>query len=625
MSLGSIQLSSIPSEDRDYIRKVSLKTLINFFSSEIIGFGFGVPIATIIAIGYGNVADIFMDVYFFPIVVMTVVIVIFVAFPTNAFLVRHLIKFILKNDVESFKEFLYSTPKIPLYASINLFLRITIGGLIVDIWGFVSHGDVSILTFIAILISATFGAWTTSIVYFFVLQNILGDYNVKMSKYISIKSKSEIIKHGRLSIRFLHPTFITLTILMSSLIISSGSTLGAATWEQVLIVIATVAVLSLLFTTSYITLRKVFNSVNYVLENWSEVKQSFSSFGMYDIEDIIRNLHELNQLSTYANKTLKEIVKSIQNIPDKILSSLKTIENVTDTVKTEQDIRIRIGLSSYQDIKKELSRTNTLVVEFSDKLSEILSHLNSLKKRTLEDTQGFLGEIKSFSQIVGELKKISSQISEMSRFLSVIEQNVAYMPEVSKDVAMSNFEKIEKYAKDMEMIFINFQLEMAKVGYPEEFRFISLSLSKLLNRMSEIARDMRNISHEFETRVKRLYDNIKMVSVMYDAEGLTISGLNEKTDGVWNHLKNFSKQVEKFRKDLEEVKLPDKSLVQRLVEGSNSLNVTLNKISLDRKRIEEILSVCKSEIIEVKKILASSTETVKTIEKLIHSANVYEK
>ncbi|MCS7299416.1 MAG: hypothetical protein RMJ37_05610 [Spirochaetia bacterium] len=623
MSLDSIQLSSIPSEDRDYIRKVSLKTLINFFSSEIIGFGFGVPVAVIIAIGYGNIADIFMDVYFLPVAVMTVVIVTFVAFPTNVFLVRHLIKFILKNDIESFKEFLFSTSKIPLYASINLFFRITIGGLIADIWGFVRHGDVSIQTFIALFISPTFGAWTASIVYFFVLQNILGDYNVKMSKYISIKSKSEIIKHGRLSIRFLYPTFITLTILMSSLIISSGSTLGAAAWGQVLIAIATITVLSLLFMTSHITLRKLFNSVNYVLENWSEVKQSSPSFGMYDIEDIIRNLHQLNQLSKYADETLKEIVKSTQNIPDKILSSLKIIENAINTIRTKQDIRI--GLTSYQDVKKELSRTNTLVIEFSERSSDILSYLNSLKKRTSGDIQGFLSEIKSFPQVVGELKKIGSLISDMSRFLSVIEQNVSYMSGVSRDVVMSNFVKVEKYAKDMEMIFINFQLEMAKVGYPEEFRFISLGLSKLLNRMSEIARDVRNVSHEFETRIKELYDNIKTVFVMYDAEGLVISGLNEKTDVVWNHLKNFSEQTEKFSEDLEGVKLLDKPLVQRLVDGSNSLNVTLNKISLDRKRVEEVLDVCKSETIEVQKILASNIETVKTIKKLIQSAKVYEK
>lgn len=95
MSIGSIKLSDIPLEERDYLRRISLKTLLMFLSTEIIAILIGVPIALVIVIGLSNLPHL-LDVYLVPIVLVSLLNTSVILLPTKLFLARHIIKFILK-------------------------------------------------------------------------------------------------------------------------------------------------------------------------------------------------------------------------------------------------------------------------------------------------------------------------------------------------------------------------------------------------------------------------------------------------------------------------------------------------------------------------------------------------
>lgn len=616
MSETSIQATGITSDDIAYIRRVSLKTLIQFFTAEIVIFGFGVPIAVIIAIGYGNIADIFMEVYFLPVVITTVFVVLFVAFPTNLYLSRELIKVALNPSLNNVKNFIFSIPRIPLYASINLLFRISIGGLIVDIWGLARVGNVSLETFVALFISPIVGAWTASIIYFFILQYILENYSVKMKDFVFLTGRSELLKIRPLSMKVVYPTFISLTLIMSSLLIASGKLLGATLWGEILIISSAVFVLALLLSMSYIIMRKVVSNIQDILENWKEQKEKFSLYGLYDIEDVIRRLYELNTLSSSVEKELITLLNASQKLPEKIISSSKEIILSLISFKNKLEVKkFTIDIPNYSESRKEISQINVYLSNLLSEFSNLKSELDSLK--FIISTVNTDEAINLSLEIKKDYLSVVNELSSLSKFLSGIEQTTSYLINVSKNVIISNIEKIESYSKEIEMIFINFQLEMAKIGYPDEFKFISLQLSKILSRISELSKNLRSITFEFENSIKKLYDDIKKVFVSYDSEYLLLSGFGEKITKSSESVVEINNSIQKANSFVKEIKSFEKLNFQELQNFTNNITAIFSRLTLTGKIVEERILLLNKKISEIQDILNRGIEKAKTFKKVL--------
>ena len=611
----AIEKTGLIPEDIEYIRKVSLETIIKFFNAEFIGFCFGVPLAVVIAIGYGNIAEIFMDVYFWPVVITTIFIVTLVALPTNIYLIRDLIKNFLSPSLENLKKFSFSISRIPLIAAINLFFRISLGGLIADIWGFYTHGNVSNETFIGLFVSPTFGSWTASIVYFFALQNILASYNLKVRKYISITKRSELLKLKPLSMRSIYPLFISLTLFLSSGLIASGKLLGAGFVGQILIIVSTLIVLSLLISASYFTMKRVIGNINEILSSWEESKEQLGIYGLYDIEEVVRDVYQLQVFSSHIDETLKRLIEEAKGIPEKILSSSKIVIFGLNTFKSKLNLE-SIKFLDYQVYKKDFGQVNVFAKECVEVNEKIVGNINSLIMNFSSSSELIKGG-ENLWYIKGLEENVLKTSNELSKESIEVEKEVKRILSLSDDV-ISKISVMSKYSKDMEMIFINFQLEMSKIGYPMEFRFISMELSKLLDRMEEISKSVRWSIDNFKEMVKEVNVGIKNILVSYESETLVFSDIANKIRGIYEVFGEIKEILKDVIPKVRELKID----VNVLNTVPNELNIVMSNISKIynlSKEIEDVYNEMYSYINEIQKILNSHTEIVKVIKRILYS------
>ncbi|MFN4245404.1 MAG: hypothetical protein ACK4F9_04560 [Brevinematia bacterium] len=607
----AIQPTGLTSEDLKYIRKVSLKTLLKFFSAEFIGFGFGVPLATVTAIGYGNIASIFMEVYFYPIVFLTIFIVVFVAFPTNIYLSRKLIKVILKPSIDDLKLLLFSIARIPLYASLNLFFRVAVGGFIVDIIGAYIYKNVELETFIALFISATFGAWNASILYFFVLQVVIAEYNAKVRDYVSISKKSEIFRFNFLSMR-IYPILIFLTVLMSTLLISFASNLGAGTLGQILISISGGVTVSFLFVTSFVLIKKLLNNIINVTGAWLDQKEKFSMYGLYDIEDILRRLKEINIVLIDVDETLDEILKRIKYVPDAINTSSRKVINSFDFLPKSLEVS-RYQSSKYSELKKELYKLVSLDNNISIEINSLLSGIGSMKVVLSSDIEHEKEGIDKLSSIYRLFDLIQKKMYSLSRVIESMENAVSYLNDILKKVILYNVEKLDKISKDMEMTSINFQLEMSKLGYIGGFKFISSHINKALNDVVNLSKDMKNTSNIFEKQVMNIYSSVKNIFVLYDSQLILLSEKSVLISETINTFKEVGDFMGSYNSKIKKL-VSDEKMSQRMKGGMATILGSQHDLSVSN--VVKILESSISRILELQKLMNSHLEKVKNMRKI---------
>lgn len=611
---GVIQPTNLTSEDLRYIRKVSIRALIMFFLAEFIGFGFGVPVATVTAMGYGNIpGEVVVGVYLIPITVTTFVIVVFVALPTNIYLTRGLIGVIRTPSIQNLKSFVFSVPRIPIYASINLFVRITVGGVIVNVWGYIAQqGMVALESLIATTVSPIFGAWTASVVYFFSLQNILGNYNLKIMDYVNLERRSELLRFKLVSLRVIFPSAIVVTLVLSLFLIISGDVLNAGIWGILLILLSSALVIFLVLVVSYMTTRNTLVSIINILSKWEVQRRRLLTYGFYDVEEVIMRVRELNIVLLSAESALKSMLNDIKGFPEDVLSSSRGLLMALPAFRSRAEIK-HFQFPNYQEIGDLLSQARS-------SLSSIVSSIRRFYENAsmLVDSVERIGEnVKGIEIVRGNLResftRISESVSLLSRFLSELEEVTSYMINIAKNAILKSARDIEKCSKEMEMIFINFQLEMAKVGYPDEFKFISLQLSKVLEDVLELARIIRSRAGEFENTVRKLYDEIRKVLVSCDSEFLLLSGQWERVEkvlGIPEEVHNNLKAV-----DVSEVKMREE--VHLLEKRVALIGLEVSKISTNERTIKNLASTIQGRFYELQKIAESNVEKMKLFKRIL--------
>ncbi len=614
----AIQKFELTSGDVKYIKENSLKTIFKFLSSEIIGFGFGVPLATISAIGYGNIADIFMEVYFMPIVVITTFVVLFVALPTNLYLIRGLIKVFFTPSLDNLKTLSFSIARIPFYAALNLFFRIAVGGFIVDLYGLYTYKNVSTETFIALFISATFGAWNASILYFFVLQNVIGSYNLKVKDYVLISKKSEVVKFRFLGIS-IYPVLIFSTFLMTVLIISFADVLGASVLGQIMVTFSgAVAVISLLLV-SFSVIKKVLVNTNNVISSWEEEKEKFSMYGLYDVEEILRRLQELHVISLNINYVLSGTLEKVKSVPDSILSSCRDVIYSFDLLPKSLQLKRSQGVK-YDELKREISKLNSLNSSLSQEIISMFLDKDSLEARLFYNLQLVKDSIERFSIISESFNMIKQKVYSLSKVTESLENGVSYLKEFSKKIVYSNFEKLEKISKEIEMTLINFQLEMSKIGYPEEFKFISLHLSKVLNSVTNLSRDTKNIANFFEKQIVDIYDNAKSIYVLYDSQVLLISERSSEIGSIVEIFKEVRDFLELSRNEVKNLRF-DRSIEKKIYSDISEIMDIESKLS-SMLEIWRTLEDSILRIFELQRLINSHVDKVRNMKKILVSYGI---
>lgn len=625
MAQGNIdvyeEISKEELQRRKKIRELATKTFLNFLFAEIVGFGFGVPLASTLAVIYGNIADIFMEIYFMPIVIVTIVVVLFVAYPTNLYLTRQLIKTIFNPTIENAQKFSLMAGKVSLYASINLIIRISIGGLIADAWGVVKQGEFVLDRFITLGISPIVGAFVAGIVFYFVNQNIFSKFNMEIIRISQMEEVERSLETKMLlSISNIFPGFISFAVLVVSLILIVGYLFNATiTGMLIITVIGGITITVLLY--FYVS------SVLKTIKNIAEATKALGEKGgkvvipmIYDIDRTVLLIREyLEKTSEKQEEILGKVpdVKKIEKLEffNSLLETrLKKLINELKKAKVHEvgivEVRKTLEFASSNirgiaNMLVELENNITMLVQEFSRFDENVRDLNDLENR----------EIIKVEEVKAEFVKVTEVLEEVRKAVeSVKESALLVVPKV---------EEFEKVANDVEVVFINFKLEMVRIGYPPEFKVLSDKLGKELERIESVSSSIREQASEISNVNEKIMEGLRETSVVLEmAESLfeNIKSLanTEEKEGILLEINSFKEKLEMFVVVLKKVRQITETnrFILTCVQGIDSY---LEKVRTMNKVVSEFASTLSNSLELLHdniKLTQKVEEEIKTLRKI---------
>jgi len=599
-------------QKRKKIRELATKTLLNFLFAEVIGFGFGVPLATVLAILYGDIADIFMEIYFMPIVVATVVVLVFVAYPTSLYLTRQLIKTIFNPTIDNAQKFSLIAGKVSLYASINQVIRISIGGLIVDALGLVRLGEFVLNRFITLGIAPIVGAFVAGIVFYFVSQRIFSKFNTEIIKMSPIGEVERGIETKMLlSTSGVFSGFISFTVFLVSLILSIGY-LFNATMSGMLIITVIGAIkiaIILYFYTS---------SVSETVKNLAEATNVLGKKGgklivptIYDIEETVLLVRDYIEGVNENQKKILEKVSSVEKV--KRLEAFNSLLEIKLKKLINELRRTKVNEGGVVEARRTLEFTNNKLrgtvnnlVELENNITLLVQEFNRFEEaiRDLRNLEAIEHE---------EINEVEEQFSRVIQMLGEVRKAVESVKE-SALLVVPRVEDFEKVANSVEVVFINFQLEMARIGYPLEFKVISDRLGKDLERIENVSLSIREQALEISKVNELIIEGLREMAVVSDvAESLfeNVETLAKKEK------EEFSLWMKEFRKILEVLEGILKEFRRRMIESNRIILTCVQGIDnyLEKVRaVNKVVSDFSRELSDSLALLSDNTKSIQKVE-----------
>ena len=599
-------------QKRKKIRELATKTLLNFLFAEVIGFGFGVPLATVLAILYGDIADIFMEIYFMPIVVATVVVLVFVAYPTSLYLTRQLIKTIFNPTIDNAQKFSLIAGKVSLYASINLVIRISIGGIIVNAWGVVRQGEFVLNRFITISIALIVGALVAGIVFYFVSQRIFSKFNAEIIKMSPIGEVERGIETKMLlSTSGVFSGFISFTVFLVSLIISIGYLFNVTMSSMLIITVIgaiTIAILLYFYT----------SSVSETVKNLAEATNVLGKKGgklivptIYDIEETVLLVRDYIEGFNENQKKILEKVSSVEKV--KRLEAFNSLLEIKLKKLINELRRTKVNEGGVVEARRTLEFTNNKLRGTVNNLVELENNITLL----VQEFNRFEEAIRDLSNLEAieneEINEVEEQFSRVIQMLGEVRKAVESVKE-SALLVVPRVEDFEKVANSVEVVFINFQLEMARIGYPLEFKVISDRLGKDLERIENVSLSIREQALEISKVNELIIEGLREMAVVSDvAESLfeNVETLAKKEK------EEFSLGMKEFRKILEVFEGILKEFRRRMIESNRIILTCVQGIDnyLEKVRaVNKVVSDFSSELSDSLALLSDNTKSIQKVE-----------
>jgi hypothetical protein len=169
-------------------------------------------------------------------------------------------------------------------------------------------------------------------------------------------------------------------------------------------------------------------------------------------------------------------------------------------------------------------------------------------------------------------------------------------------------------ANSVEVVFINFQLEMARIGYPLEFKVISDRLGKDLERIENVSLSIREQALEISKVNELIIEGLREMSVVSDvAESLfqNVETLAKKEK------EEFSLGMREFRKILEVFEGILKEFRRKIVESNRLILTCVQGIDnyLEKVRaVNKVVSDFSRELSDSLALLSDNTKSIQKVE-----------
>ncbi|RLQ98222.1 methyl-accepting chemotaxis protein [Falsibacillus albus] len=258
-------------------------------------------------------------------------------------------------------------------------------------------------------------------------------------------------------------------------------------------------------------------------------------------------IQSLNHSVAIMVKELKELVKGIQSVSEKVYSQSGHIRTYTMNLKgsSEQISNSMVELASGAETQS--NETNEMLAKYDSFNEQITvvkknSHsLDSTSKEALEITR--IGHT-SMKETVNQINKVHSMMKNAHSDIMHMKENVLEIT--------SFIEIISSIASQTNLLALNAAIEAARAGeagkgfavVAEEVRKLSAQVENSLKSMNNFVENIRHVSEKVHISIENGYNELDKGAEYVQASGEKFEKIKTEIEGMANHIEEISNSIE---------------------------------------------------------------------------------
>ncbi len=514
--------------------------LIRFFSSELAGFAIGVPVATAYAILLASFPQEKLSGVIQFIALLTFVVVILIALPTNFFLVRKIRKWIGMKGLsrEENTQFFYSLVKLPYRHGMLIFTRVSCGAVIAAIYLYI-FANMHIIQCLICLFLSFYGAYIAGIIAYIIIQNLIKTLaqdivaSENIDKSIIKEKKYFGIGYSRKVLMFIIlPILFTSFSLLFTLFDASFNNTSYKDLLPKFIGALTVNTLTLFagIYLIYYTTKKPMSELESSLVMLSSHSGDLTQIIPTDLSD------EFAYLSHLINESNKNIRRIIMKVKDNAVVTIQSMDTVRGLIGSAQESIIERSKSSL-DVKNKSDNQNSYALKAVETMTGISTQIKKISSKS-SDFRNNINEL--LTQIDSSNVNIKNLNKKSSDFLEII-KSLEKSIEESKSKANSIMEEVDRILEGSNQIYnISYMIE----GTANQINILAMNASIEASHAGQygkgfavVAREIKKLSETTRDNVRNTNDLLKNLKITTEKSNENALNATKDLEAV---LKNFT-------------------------------------------------------------------------------------
>jgi methyl-accepting chemotaxis protein len=592
------------------------KFMTQFFSSEIIGFGIGIPVALL----YGFVLSPIFSTYsnFMQILTQNALlvgffVVVFGALPTNFFLssaISHFIDQYQNEEIPQEKVTFYFSKihRLPFLHAMLLFTRIFVGAVIVCLL-LKAELNIDWYSTLTIALFGCQGAFLASVTAYIFVEKLIQPIVIDIVSRNILPSEF-VLEKKTFGLPILEKTvyFIISPILLESLSLIvlfaliiyknyNSSELMANLIEMVLINFAIILTLVLLQHFHMKTsLKKIQESMTNFLSqkgNLSlqiktplEDEISYSSY-LYNLmsANISGLIKEVKKTSEEVSQRLSEVYDPLYETVNSAVTNYRNSEKIIEKAQNQKNLS-QESLKKAGSMTKNIEDLKAFVISFSNYLTVLLSNIEQMAEQLLTMKENSKNSLLTIEQGIKSVNSIENDLNLVSEATKMVKTTVG---EIHQIIVF-----IEDISDQTNVLSMNASIEASHAGqFGKGFSVVAKEIKKLANQS-------RDSAAKTGLQIKNLIAGIE--------KGSSVS--NSAVKEIKSNLDIFQKIKEFY------------DILNTFFEEQGSAAYTLKKdISDIMPRVNQLIRL----VDEQKNFVVTTSENMKEIGKASDEVNVFVK